>query len=213
MSLVVLTVASWSIEAHAPYERLWATVTDAAGRRLQIVARYTDGILAADPVTIIVRDELGATIVQTESARDAIVRCPTYASCRVFLYEPPFNLRPRVILRLESSGFVAEGADQQGTIGILLPLWHRFPELLFESLALALVPILAQFLAWLPRTKLVVFAWVIFVPIGLAWMLFWLFGVLMNSLISIAWLVLGASILAVVPAIVRAATPRDPATA
>jgi len=210
LCLVVLAAASWSIEAHAPYERLWATVTDPAGRRLQIVARYTDGILVADPVTIIVRDETGATIAQTASARDAIVRCPTYASCRVFLYEPPFNLRPRLILQLEPSGFVTQAADQQGTVSVLLPLWHRFPELLFESFALAIVPLLAQFLAWLPRTRLVVFAWVIFVPTGLAWMSFWLLGVLMNSLVPIAWPVLGASILAVVPAIVRVASTREP---
>jgi hypothetical protein len=211
--LVVLASVSWSIEAHAPYERLCATVTDPAGRRLQVVAGYTDGIIGADPVTITVRDESGATIAETESARDAIVRCPTYASCRVFLYEPPFSLRPRLILRLESTGFVAEAANQQRVMGLLLPLWHHFPELLFESVALAMVPVLAQLLAWRPRTRLVVFAWVVFVPTGLAWISFLLLVVPLNTLVSVVWLVLGAGVLSVMPAIIRAASHRQPVTA
>ena len=204
LCLVAVAIASLSTEAHAPYERHWATVTDPAGRRLQVVARYTDGIVSHDPVTIVLRDELGATIAQTESARDAIVRCRSYASCHVFLYEPPYELRPRQVLRLTSSGFVVEPADQQGMIGLLLPLWHHLSQLLFESVALAIVPVLAQFLAWRRRTRLVVLAWMILVPIGLAWMSFWLFGIQLNSLVPVIWIAMGASLLSVMPAILRA---------
>src|SRR5262249_18619831 len=71
---------AWPVYAHAPYEHAQATVTDPAGRRLQVVARYTDGIIGADPVTVMVRDAAGMTVAETESARDAIVRCPSYDS-------------------------------------------------------------------------------------------------------------------------------------
>ncbi|HEU0075595.1 MAG TPA: hypothetical protein VFS30_16455, partial [Dehalococcoidia bacterium] len=144
---VGLATVTWPVYAHAPYEHVEAAVTDPGGRRLQVVARYTDGIIGADPVTVMIRDAAGVSVAETESARDAIVRCPSYDSCRVFLYEPPFSVFPRLVLRLEPSGFIAEAADRYWVMGALLPLWRHFPELLFESVALAAVPLLAQLLA------------------------------------------------------------------
>ena len=64
-------------QAHPPYERLAATITDSSGQTLQVVARYTGGILGTDPVTIVVRDAAGKTVAETERARDA----HAFASC------------------------------------------------------------------------------------------------------------------------------------
>ncbi len=199
---------AWPLYAHAPYEHPQATVTDPAGPRLQVVARYADGIIGADPVTVVIRDAAGVTVTETESARDAIVRCPSYDSCRVFLYEPPFSVFPQQVLRLGPSGFVTDTVDRYWVLGVLLPLWCHFPELLFESIALAVVPLVAQLLAGRRRTLFIIAAWCVFVPGAFAWLSFWLLGILLNTVVSVAWLALGVGSLAALPVVVRAASRR-----
>ena len=203
---VFATLASPTI-AHAPYERLWTTVTDPSGRQLRIVARYTDGIFAADPVVVVVLDSNGIKVAEAPSARDALVRCPRYDSCHVFLYEPPGRLFPTHILRLGVTGFTPETAKHHRTVGLVLPLRHRFVELFWESLFLAIMPVLALFLARRERTALIVVAWVVFVPVAIAWMSFMLFGIALNTRISFVWLLLGVLVL-VVPSVFIAAFSR-----
>ena len=199
--LVALVTIAWPVhaDAHAPYERLAATITDPSGRTLQVVARYTDGIIGTDPMTIVIRDASGTTLAETAQARDAIVRCPSYESCRVFLYEPPFNIFPLDVVRLDSTGFISERVARHLIVGALLPVRHHFLELVVASLTLAWVPIVAQMLARRRRTPLVVVAWWVFVPLSFAWGSLWLFGTTLNTRVPFVWLAVGVGSYALLP--------------
>lgn len=202
---VGFTTLASPLLAHAPYERLWATVTAPDGRQLAIIARYTDGIIAADPVTVSVRESNGVVIGETDPARDAIVRCPSFESCLVFLYEPPFGLFPRAVLRLTPTGLVREPANRYRIVGAFLPLRHHVAELLILSVWLAIVPLLAQALARRPFTWTTVVFWCLFVP---AWLWLCLFVILLNVKVSVTWIAISAGCLAVTPAALRAIAQR-----
>jgi hypothetical protein len=85
-----------------------------------------------------------------------------------YLYEPPFGVFPQIVLRLAPTGFVAETATSYQVIGAMLPLWHHLPELLFESVALAIVPIVAQLLARRRRGLVTIVVWCVFLPLAVA---------------------------------------------
>ena len=203
-----LAAASWPVSAHAPYEHVRATIIDPSGRQLQIVAQYTDGIIAADPVTVVARDSTGTIVAKAERARDAIVRCPSYDACRVFLYDPPLNLFPSHVLRLDAGGFVPESVDRHLIVGAMLPIRHHYLDLLIASLAFALVPIVAQLLGTRRRTPAIILAWIVFVPISLLWLAFWWLGTMLNSLAPLISIVLMASSFAVLPLVIRSLRPQ-----
>jgi len=170
--LVFVASLSSPVSAHAPYERVMARMTDPSGRPLQVVARFTDGLMGADPVAIAVRDSAGASVAQTEAARDAIVRCPSFSACRVYLYDPPFSILPARILRLEPNGFVPEPARRQWIMSAFLPLSEHFLELVVESVAIAIVPVAAQLLARRRRTPITIAAWPVLGVTGILWLSF-----------------------------------------
>ena len=201
--LVCLASLASPLCAHAPYERVKAKLTDPSGRPLQVVARYTDGLIGADPVTIAVRDSAGASVAATDAARDAIVRCPSFTACRVYLYEPPFSILPARIVRLEPGGFVPESARRQWIIGTFLPISEHLLELVVESVALAIVPVAAQLLARRRRTPITIAAWPVLAVAGILWLSFWGLGILLNTVISIAWVAVAVGALAALPALIR----------
>ena len=200
--LLVCAVSVCPLSAHAPYERIRATITDPQGRQLTVVAKYVDGIIGTDPVTVVVRAQDGVVLAEAPQARDAIVRCDTFESCLVYLYEPPFNLFPERVLRLTPTGFVDENASRYVLLGLLLPIRHHFRELLFESLAFAIVPLVAQLLARRRRSLFVVVAWWAFVPLGFLWLTFVLLGVTLNSVVSFVWLALAVATLSAFPLLI-----------
>jgi hypothetical protein len=202
LSVWLMSLAS-PLYAHAPYEHLRATVTSPDGRLLQVVACYTDGILGADPVVVVARDASGTVAATSAEARDAIVRCPSYNSCRVFLYDPPFGVFPKTVLRLGPSGFVPEPSDWEWLLGAVLPIGTHFTELLIESVALGIIPVGAQLLARRRKTRLVVAVSVIFGVAACVWVAFWVFGILLNTTVSIAWLSCGVAAFAVIPPAAR----------
>ena len=169
------------VHAHAPYERVATTIARPDGKALTVVARYTDGIIGADPVTIIVRDPTGAKLAETGAMRDAIVRCPTYSQCRVFLYDPPFAVRPTQVLRLVDEGFVTE-QSWLTVSGTFLPLWHHAGELLLSSIALAIVPAVGLLLARRRRTGIMVAVWCIFGLAAFLWLWVALLALMLNTL-------------------------------
>jgi len=190
--------------AHAPYERVRATIVDPAGRQLQVVARYVDGIIGSDPVTISVRTADGVVVARAEEARDAIVQCPSFEACQVFLYDPPFNLFPQRVLRLTQTGFAEDTASRYRLFGVLLPVRHHFAELVIQSLMLAVVPLLAQFLVKRKRTPLVIAAWFVFVPVAVLWLSVSWLGISLNSLVSVVWLATAVAMMCGLPVMLRA---------
>src|SRR3954466_7201182 len=72
------------VEAHPPYEHPVGSVVDAAGGRLELVKRYTDGILFTDPSSIQIRDSTGNVLAETPGSRDTII---TRLAGRYYVYE------------------------------------------------------------------------------------------------------------------------------
>jgi hypothetical protein len=201
--LLGLAALTSQVDAHAPYEHIVARISDPAGRRLQLVALYQDGLVGADPVTVLLRDATGPTLASTEEARDVIVRCPSFELCTIFLYDPPSGVFPKRVLRLKGAGFVAEAADGYGVLAAVLPVTTHWLELLVESVSLAIVPIFAQLLARCRRTRLVIAAWYVLIPAGLLWLFASLLGVALNTKVPFVWLLLVTASLVAIPVVAR----------
>jgi hypothetical protein len=73
LALMALITLASPAAAHADYEKVVGTVTDAHGGTYTIVSHYTDGIVASDPVRLEVRDESGRTVAETQYARDVVL--------------------------------------------------------------------------------------------------------------------------------------------
>src|SRR5258708_1216040 len=70
--------------AHRDYEIPVMTIPGAGGAPLTLVRHYTDGILFADPVRLVVYDVSGAVVAQTGFFRDILVHRTSDGTVYVF---------------------------------------------------------------------------------------------------------------------------------
>jgi hypothetical protein len=201
--LPILLCFATPLYAHAPYERVYGTYESESGRQVQLVLSYVDGIVGTDPVKLVLRDTSGEVLHETPFMRDAALMCPSLSSCRLFEYDPPVRLRPLRVVRVRESGFEPESSLWLTAVGSVLPLWEHWLELLVACVALAAVPLAAQFLASRRRSPLVVAAWVVLVVGAIPWLFFWLFGVGLNLPVAGFWVVAGTLFLSLGPFMVR----------
>jgi hypothetical protein len=68
----------------ADYEVPLTTVLDAEGNELQVVRRYTDGIMAGDPVKLVVYRREGEVVAQTPFYRDVLTHRASASELYVF---------------------------------------------------------------------------------------------------------------------------------
>jgi hypothetical protein len=105
--------------AHADYEGVETTLTDARGRAFTVVRHYTDGIVMSDPVKLIVRDPDGKTVAETPYTRGVVM----YRAADGTLYAFAVDLHDHTFWR----GWVVEPgglAEVSVTPGIVLTaLW------------------------------------------------------------------------------------------
>jgi hypothetical protein len=89
--LVSLTVFITSPAlAHRDYDHPVGTFQRADGTTISIVEHYTDGIIAADPVSVQFRLPDGSVIATTEFASDVAVRRPSPGTVEVYQFESTF---------------------------------------------------------------------------------------------------------------------------
>jgi hypothetical protein len=181
--------------AHAPYERLERTFTDTSGRTLHLVKRYTDGIIFADPVQLIVRDSSDATLAETQAGRDVGVLCWGGRTCVVFRYDGSMPLVPSDMWMLREGLLDRTDSFLMLMLGVVAPLWSHWLGYLI-AIGLFLLPFavlrrLAKRRRTVPRAVLLVALSVL----GPVFLLLWLYAVVGLSELS---LTLAASVIGVV---------------
>ena len=91
-----------SASAHPEYDEVDRTLHDGAGRRLQLVRHYVDGIIAGDPCKIVLRDEAGTVLGETEFARSISVVCWSNSDCLVFRSDSFMPILPDEVFRVRA---------------------------------------------------------------------------------------------------------------
>lgn len=190
---LLLCLASPAL-AHAPYELPERVLTDTSGRTLQLVKRYTDGILFADPVQLIVRDSRGAALAETQAGRDVGVLCWRGRACVVYRYDGSMPLAPDDVWRLHDGALVRTDSTILLMLGVVAPLWnHWLGYLIAIGLFFSHFAAVTRVWQW-RRTAargVVLVALGIFAP---AFLLLWLYALIGLSELSLtlATLVIGA---------------------
>lgn len=189
---LLLCLASPAL-AHAPYERLERVFTDTSGRTLQLVKRYTDGIIFADPVQLIVRDSSGATLAETQAGRDVGVLCWRGRTCVVYRYDGSMPLAPDDVWRLHDGALVRTDSTILLMLGVVAPLWSHWLGYLI-AIGLFFLPFAVVTRVWQWRRKGARgFVLVVLGILGPVFLLLWLYALVGLSELSLplAALVIG----------------------
>lgn len=72
--LLLSALDSGPVSAHADYEGPVGTVTGSRGETYTLFLHYTDGIVAVDPVKLVVRDATGRPVSETPYVRGLVLR-------------------------------------------------------------------------------------------------------------------------------------------
>jgi hypothetical protein len=100
--LLLLLLVGTLAGAHPEYDEVDRTLHDGAGRRLQLVRHYVDGIIAGDPCKIVLRDEAGTVLGETEFARSISVVCWSNSDCLVFRSDSFMPILPDEVFRVHA---------------------------------------------------------------------------------------------------------------
>ena len=84
---IVVCVAGFA-NAHPDYERTVTSIVDDDGQQLNIVLHYTDGIVATDPVKLIIYGTDGTSVAETPYFRDITVHSLSDGKLWVFALHP-----------------------------------------------------------------------------------------------------------------------------
>jgi hypothetical protein len=178
--------------AHPPYESAERIVID-HGRSLHLTKDYIDGIMAIDPVKLVVRDDDDRTVAETEYGRDVAVVCWESRPCLVFRYESEISVAPSNVWRLDGGQLIADSSLSMYALGLVVPLWEHFAGYVFALISLA-VPILA---GW-SISQMGKSAWrrgieIVAALVALPYMAIWLYAVVQLSYLSLPLVILAAA--------------------
>lgn len=106
--------------AHPPYERA-AGVLGHPPDELTLAKSYIDGIVFSDPVKLVVRNNSGVTVVETDYGRDLAIICLVQHYCLVFQYDGLLPVTPTRVWRLSPSALVPDDSTALWLVGIVAP--------------------------------------------------------------------------------------------
>ena len=137
--ILTLLLFSATAAAHPSYERVDRILIDKTGQEVHIVKYYIDGIAFTDPVRLIVRDQAGVILAETDFGRDVSVICWTASDYLVFRYDGFFPVWPRDVWILCGSSLVRTDSLLLYLLGVVVPFWDHWRGYL-TALGVFLIP-------------------------------------------------------------------------
>ncbi|MBM3494750.1 MAG: hypothetical protein FJX72_10620 [Armatimonadetes bacterium] len=175
--------------AHAPYERIDRFLVAEDDRWLTIVLSYQDGIIGADPVKLVVRDQGGELVGETGYVRDLQIAC-IGDDCAAFLFDGFASIFPDEVWLIRDGRLLRSDSVALSVFGVGLPLWDHALSYFVVVVALLVAPLVAC-VRWLARSKglarrlLLVFLVAILVPYAV----FWAFLIPLGTGLSLGWMI------------------------
>ena len=120
-----LFVAARDAVAHPDYEHVDRALVDNSGKPLKLVRHYSDGIIATDPCKLILRDEAGLVLGETEFARNISVACWSSSDCLAFRFDSFMPLLPDEVLHIRG-GVMRRASPWWGPLGVLADLVNHW---------------------------------------------------------------------------------------
>ena len=111
LAAVVFVLAPSMALTHPPYEHEVGRIGDLEATHRTLAKSYIDGLIFTDPVKLVVRDESGATIAETEYGRDVAIVCWLRDRCVVFWYDGFLPVEPRQVWQLRMSGLTRTDSE------------------------------------------------------------------------------------------------------
>jgi hypothetical protein len=136
--------------AHPPYEHNVGLIPGGDAGDVRLVKSFTDGIVLADPVTLVLRDAQGRTLAETPVAADISVLWPSKRRCLVFRFEHDAPLWPKDVWEVTGPHLTPRTSLWLYAIGPMVHVWNNAAEYLF----VLLVPwasICGLIVAWTPH--------------------------------------------------------------
>jgi hypothetical protein len=145
--LAALLCLAAPASSHPPYERAAGTILGSGGQRIHLVRAYVDGIVLSDPVKLVLRDDQGVVLDETDYVRDVSLLCPTAERCLVFLFDGATPLFPIEVLRLSGTTLVPVQGRTPLWLGLAVHLQNHALGYLVAVACFAL-PLIAPYVVW-----------------------------------------------------------------
>jgi hypothetical protein len=172
--------------AHRPYEII-DRVHEEGGRQFALVKSYIDGILAVDPVKLVIRANPGNVTDESDYHRDVLVACP-FNQCAAFSYHDWFTFLPTDVWSLSNGRLERDGSPLLWTLGTFLPLWDHVLGY-FAAIGALLLPAWFAIRSWRRsgRTARIVVA-VLTLVASLPFLVLWSVIAIVNTRLSVIWI-------------------------
>lgn len=122
---ILLALFSTIAQARPFYEKVDRIIEAKDGKKITLARSYLDGFTKLNSVQLIVYDENGTLLLETEFGRDVVVFCKEPDDCFAFLYAGVLSIAPDEIYEIKGHKIVNGGELRLVLYGVIAPLMQN----------------------------------------------------------------------------------------